>query len=327
MPSWSNLAQALEALPIDQRGPFVTNGARQALSQIASITGRNAIVYASSWLQKPQVPGIYSAINHEDVNGFMTCLHGMDCTSGLTLILHTPGGLGEAAETIVDYLWSKFAFVEAIIPTYAMSAGTMIALASHQIIMGRQSQLGPTDPQLLMNDRQFSAHSIVDQFDEAKREITADPRLAMAWAPVLQPFGPALLQEARKAVDYGRGLVERWLAGRMFAGRADPSGEGTRVARFFSGSQHGSHGHRIGRVEARAQGVEVRDLETHLARLQDEVLTLYHYLTVIFENGPAAKLMLSTNGSIWIKNVQFVPMMPGVVPGPTPAPPAPPSTP
>jgi len=68
-------------------------------------------VYASSWLQKPQVPGIFSAINHEDVNGFMTaCMDGLRVRANT--ILHTPGGLGEAAETIVDYLWSKFSFMK-----------------------------------------------------------------------------------------------------------------------------------------------------------------------------------------------------------------------
>jgi len=104
----------------------------------------------------------------------------------------------------------------------------------------------------------------------------------MAWAPVLHhSAGP--LQEARKAVDYGRGLVERWLAGRMFAGRDDPRGEGTRVAKFFSGSHTVVMAIELA-VLKRERRRRVRDLETHLPRLQDEVLTLYHYLTVIFEN-------------------------------------------
>jgi ATP-dependent protease ClpP protease subunit len=314
MPSWFSLQQTLDGLPVAQRGPYVENKAKESLADIGRIAGRNAIVYASGFLQKPQVPGIFTAVNPEDINGFMTCVQGVDCSKDLTLILHTPGGSAEAAETIVNYLWSKFSKIDALIPVYAMSAGTMIALACDRLIMGRQSQLGPTDPQLQMNGRSFSAHSIVDQFDEAKREISADPRLASAYAPVLQPFGPALLQEARKAVAYGRGLVRDWLAKHMFASHQNASADADRVADYFGGSQHGSHGHRIDRTEAKAQGLQVEDLEAN-QQLQDSTLTLYHLLTLLFDNGPAAKVMMSTNGSRWLKNVQTgVTLPPGMLP-------------
>jgi len=58
--------------------------------------------------------------------------------------------MAEAAQTIVDYLRSKFSTIEVLVPTYAMSAGTMIALGCDRVFMGRQSQLGPTDPQLIV---------------------------------------------------------------------------------------------------------------------------------------------------------------------------------
>ena len=175
MPSWFQLQQQLNALPLEQRGAFVQGIAQTALHQVAAITQRNVIVYATAFLQKPHVPGPFMAVSPEDINGFMACLQGMDCKSGLTLVLHTPGGSAEAAEAIVDYMWSKFDKIEVLIPTYAMSAGTMISLACDRIIMGRQSQLGPTDPQLIMNGNSFSAHSIADQFEEAKKEIADDP--------------------------------------------------------------------------------------------------------------------------------------------------------
>lgn len=57
----------------------------------------------------------------------MATLHGMEWEKGLTLILHTPGGVTNAAESIVSYLHSKFSDIETIVPTIAMSAGTMIS--------------------------------------------------------------------------------------------------------------------------------------------------------------------------------------------------------
>lgn len=72
--------------------------------------------------------------------------------------------MAEAAQTIVDYLRSEFLAIDVLVSAYAMSAYTMIALGCNRIIMGRQSQLGPTDPQLIVGNRSFSAHSIVEQF-------------------------------------------------------------------------------------------------------------------------------------------------------------------
>ena len=168
--------------------------------------------------------------------------------------------------------------------------------------MGRQSQLGPTDPQLIVGNRPFSAHSIVEQFEEAKGEISGNPMLAHAWAPVLRSFGPALLQEARKSISYGQTLVQDWLHKYMFSERADPAASASAVAAHFGGNQHGSHGRRIDRDEARQQLLEVIDLEGD-QDLQEEVLTLYHLSTIAFEKGPAVKSVISSNGRLWIKNM------------------------
>ena len=304
MPSWSDLQDELNSIDPGDRGVHIAEQTRQCTARIAAHYDRNVLYYASSFLQKPQIPGLFTAINMEDINGFMAGIHGHDFSKGLLLMLHTPGGMGEAAQTIVDFLRSKFSDIDFLVPTYAMSAGTMIALGCDRIIMGRQSQLGPTDPQLIVGNRPFSAHSIVEQFKEAQGEIASNPALAHAWAPVLRSFGPALLQEARKSISYGQTLVQDWLQKYMFSGRSDPAGLANSVAAHFGGNQHGSHGRRIDRDEARQQQLEIIDLEDDQI-LQDEALTLYHLSTIAFEMGPAAKSVTSSNGRLWIKNMQM----------------------
>ena len=232
----------------------------------------------------------------------MVGVHGHDFSKPLLLLLHTPGGLAEAAQTIVEYLRSKYPRIDVLVPTYAMSAGTMIALGCDSIIMDKQSQLGPTDPQLIVGNRPFSAHSIVEQFDEAKVEITENQALAHAWAPVLRSFGPALLQEARKSLAYGQSLVKGWLQSHMFSGMPNAAELSDSVTDHFGGNQHGSHGRRIDRTEARQQQLKVVDLESDQA-FQDKVLTLYHILTIAFEQGPALKSLVSSNGTCWVKNL------------------------
>ena len=144
MPGWADLQDELNRIEPDKRGDHVAERLRESAKLISQHCGRNVLYYASSFLQKPHVPGLFTSLNMEDINGFMAGIHGHDFSKGLLLVLHTPGGMAEAAQTVVDYLRSKFADIDVLIPTYAMSAGTMIALACDKIIMGRQSQLGPT---------------------------------------------------------------------------------------------------------------------------------------------------------------------------------------
>ncbi len=75
----------------------------------------------------------------------------------IDLIIHTPGGLALAATQIASALAKRKAPVRVIVPHYAMSGGTLIALAADEIIMDSNAVLGPLDPQL----GQFPAPSIV----------------------------------------------------------------------------------------------------------------------------------------------------------------------
>lgn len=306
MPSWNELVNALEAQKTDaEKNKWLFGNLIGSLQQVGKLRGgRNVLFYASAFLQKPQAHPMFLQITQEEINGFMSSMHGMDWNKGLTLIMHTPGGITNSTETIVAYLRSKFPNdIEVIVPTYAMSAGTMISLCADRIIMGRQSQLGPIDPQMPVGGRTVSAVAILDQFERAKKEISADRNMAHLWAPILPSLGPALLQEAQNAIDYSEKVVAGWLMRYMFKGQADAEAKGNTVASYFSrGSDKKSHGRRIDREEAREQGVVIEDLESS-QNLQEAVLTAYHLMTILFEKSPAVKAIISERSKIWIKNI------------------------
>lgn len=142
MPSWSDLQDDLNRIEPNQRGNYIAEKLQESVGLIARHYNRNVLYYASSFLQKPHIPGLHTSINMEDINGFMAGVHGHDFSKSLLLILHTPGGMAEAAQTIVDYLRSKFSAIDVLIPTYAMSAGTMIALGCDRIVMGLSESVG-----------------------------------------------------------------------------------------------------------------------------------------------------------------------------------------
>lgn len=333
MATWNELLRQFTEKPDDAvRSQWLDGQMQQALASIGRLRGdRNVILYGSAFLQKPQAPAQLISISHEDLDGFMATVHGTEPAKGLVLVLHTPGGVTNAAETLVAYLRSKFERIEVIVPTLAMSAGTMISLAADLIVMGRQSQLGPIDPQMPIGGRAISARAVVEQFQRAREDIVGRPEtgapgdllMAHVWAPVLATIGPALLQEAQNALDYSERMVAGWLATYMFAGQDEAQRKGDEIAAYFNdATQHKSHGRRLDREEARGVGVVVEDLEDS-QELQEEVLTLYHLMTIAFQNSVAAKMLEGTTGGRWVKNWAS-PEMLAQPPVPQPSPPPPP---
>ena len=305
MPSWNDLLTEFTGQDDDAtRGTWLRSRLEATLQQLSALrSNRNVLLYATAFLQQPQLPGLFTGITAEDINGMMSVIYGMDCSKGLTLVLHTPGGSINAAETLVAYLRSKFQTdFEVIVPTLAMSAGTMISLASRRIVMGRQSQLGPIDPQMVVANRQMSATAIVEQFEEAKRDILLDTTLAHLWAPVLQSHGPSLLVEARHALEYGERMVADWLETGMFLGRSDAQETARSVAKHFNDAKaHKSHGRRVDIAEAASVGVVTERLEDDQT-LQEAVLTAYHLVTIIFEHSSAVKVLHTSHERSWYKN-------------------------
>ena len=303
MPTWNDLLREFQGVADEQRAAWAVDKLTDSLRTTGELRGdRNVLLYASAFLQKPQVPAETTSITHEDVNGFMGAIHGMSWERGLTLIIHTPGGVVNATETIVSYLRQKFPRLEVIIPTYAMSAGTMISLAADSIIMGRQSQLGPIDPQMPLGGRTVSAMAVVEQFAQARTEILANIQAAHVWAPVLQSLGPALLQEAQDALEYSESMVAKWVAKYPLVGQADAEARGRKIAHHFNdATMHKSHGRRIDRDEAAKQGLTIEHLETN-QELQESVLTAYHLMTIMFEQSMTTKMIMSDTGNSWVKN-------------------------
>ena len=94
----------------------------------------------------------------------------------IDLILHTPGGLVLATEQIARALIRHPAKVSVYVPHYAMSGGTMLALASDEIVMDANAVLGPVDPQL----GNYPAASILKVVEEKPIGEVDDQTLIMA---------------------------------------------------------------------------------------------------------------------------------------------------
>jgi ClpP class serine protease len=87
-------------------------------------------------------------IDIDDAESVLRAIRETPAGRPIEIILHTPGGLVLAASQIAIALADHDGPVTAVVPHYAMSGGTMIALAADEIVIDRHAALGPIDPQL-----------------------------------------------------------------------------------------------------------------------------------------------------------------------------------
>lgn len=131
-------------------------------------------------------------IDLEDAQTIIAAIKETPSSVPIDLILHTPGGLVLAAMQIARAVEAHPAKVTVYVPVYAMSGGTLIALAADEIVLGEFSVLGPIDPQILG----FPAASIVKARDSKPVEQVMDLTLVLA-----DVSEKALAQVKRGAVE------------------------------------------------------------------------------------------------------------------------------
>lgn len=311
MPSWGEVLAEFQRSALERGGQPDADGIRRRyLADLASLTGRPVVIYYTDWLRggSPQ-----SGIDLGDMQGMMEVLQGLP-GSDLDVLLHSPGGSAEATASIVHYLRSKFSNVRVFVPLAAMSAATMWALSADVIGMGKHSQLGPIDPQIQMGQMLVGVGAIRDQFERAKSEIGASPSALGAWAPILQQYGPGLLELCEQAEELAKSLVQSWLAQYMFKWRDDRESKALAVAEYFGDYHlHQSHGRGIFRDAVHAQGLNLLDLEADQV-LQDAVLSVHH-AALLTVGGAVVKLIENNLGRAFVVQ-QSVMQVSLPVPGP-----------
>lgn len=142
-------------------------------------------------------------INIEDSEEVLRAIRMTSDDTPIDLIVHTPGGLLLAAEQIANALNAHPAKVTVVVPHYAMSGGTLIALAADEILMDKHAVLGPVDPQI----GQYPAASLL--------KVVADKPVAEVDDQTL-----ILADVGRKAIDQTRKFVFDLLVDNMDEGKA-----------------------------------------------------------------------------------------------------------
>jgi ClpP class serine protease len=187
-------------------------------------------------------------IDLEDAQTIIAAIKETPQDMPIDLVIHTPGGLVLAAMQIARAVEAHKAKVTVYVPVYAMSGGTLIALAADEIVLGEFSVLGPIDPQIVG----LPAASIIKARDSKPSGSAFD--LTLVLADVAEK---ALAQVKRGAVEL--------LTPRMEQAAAEA------LADKLTGG-HWTHDYALTASEARALGLPVKvDMPLEVMQL----MTLY----------------------------------------------------
>lgn len=304
MPNWGQLLAEFEEERKKGVPNFFDTVRRRYLEGLFQYTNRNIIAYYSGFLSKPGIQLL--SVNDEDMTGFMTAVHGLDKSKGLDLFLHTPGGSIAATECLVNYLHLMFGKdIRVIVPQIAMSAGTMIACSSREILMGKQSSLGPIDPQI----RDIPAQGVLDEFKRALYEVKADPDAINVWRWIISQYHPTFLGQCKQALDWTKEFVGDQLRQVMFEGDSEGDAKAQKIVVGLSDTDtHKSHERHIPIAKCVELGLNVTPLEKD-EKLQDLILTIHHCYSHVLMNTTAFKIIENHKGAAFMKNQQ-APAMP-----------------
>lgn len=281
--------------------PILLNKRQEYLKKLAAKTGRNVIAYYSTWVQSGNLtnPNPELSITDNDINGFMNAVSKCEKDKGLDLILHTPGGGTTATESIIKYLRKIFnSDIRVIVPHMAMSAGTMIACASKEIIMGKQSSLGPIDTQY----RGVPAEGVLAEFKRATEETINEPNKSLIWKEIINKYTPTFIGECENAVKLSKKIVSESLKSGMFK-NLDEEESDKRVDKILGelGSHEASmvHDKHYDSDTCKELGLNVKSLESD-QELQDIVLSIHHLYFISTYKQPSIKYIESNNDMVWV---------------------------
>jgi len=185
-------------------------------------------------------------INIEDSEQVLRAIRLTPPDMPIDILLHTPGGLVLAAEQIAHAIRKHPAKVTVFVPHYAMSGGTLLALAADEIVMDVNAVLGPVDPQL----GKYPAASILKAVAQKGRDKVDDETLILA-------------DMARKAIGQVRELVFDILQDKM------PYGEAEELARKLT-EGHWTHDYPITCEKLQGLGIKVcAELPSEIYSLMD----------------------------------------------------------
>ncbi|MBI4720817.1 MAG: peptidase [Chitinivibrionia bacterium] len=178
------------------------------ITRYNKLTGRYLFVYSAS----PENPIPQTALERPDYYVIHDLLSPQKVHRNLDFFIQTPGGSGETAEDIVKFLHSTFDTVNFVVSGEAKSAGTIMVLSGHEILMTETGSLGPIDAQVQLGRSTISAYDYMEWVKSKQAEAANPPHiLNPVDAVIIAQITPGELSGVNHALKFAEDLVIEWL--------------------------------------------------------------------------------------------------------------------
>jgi hypothetical protein len=147
----------------------------------------------------------------------------------LLMIIETPGGYMDVAERIAKILRFHYGRVEFLVPTHAMSAGTVLVMSGDAIYMDYSSVLGPIDPQIDRGGDLVPALGYLEQYKRLIEKSAAGTLTTAETAYLIERFDPAELYRYEQERELSIAVLEDWLVKYKFKNWKVTETNGTKV--------------------------------------------------------------------------------------------------
>ncbi|MHA1733389.1 MAG: hypothetical protein ACTSU5_15690 [Promethearchaeota archaeon] len=290
------------------------------LEVIEELTGARCVAY---WAPVDGIQHPASMITNFDVEVFRTLLEPYrQEKSKLFLILTSPGGRIEAAESLMHYITSRYEEIEIAIPFMARSAATLLCFISREVFMGDYSFLGPISPIVGEGDSRKDAVRVLEEF-ETMKEMMFDPNVGVPsvggkeragdedkdvkmlrtlfqgmYSPLISMGYPIF--DARRAISWVKLIATKTLRDYHLKGEDEASIEKL-VSALLENREVVFHAKNFSKAELREMGLKIVDLDREPnLELGRRVLEVHDCLRHLNRGGNYAKIVFTGKGNVFV---------------------------
>lgn len=217
-------------------------------------------VYAAAIGKRiPAVP-----LDQSDYYVFHDLLTGKPAVREVDVYVETPGGSGEAAEEIVRFLHNNFETVSFLVSGEAKSAGTIMVLSGHEILMTETGSLGPIDAQMQIGRSTISAYDYMEWVNEKRGEAVTQGKLNPFDATMVAQITPGELGTVLHALQFAKDLVIEWLTKYKFGKWTQTETQKIPVTEEMKTKRAGEIAEALidrSRWQSHGRSIKIRDLE------------------------------------------------------------------
>ena len=167
----------------------------------------------------------------------------------------------------------------------------MIACSCKEIVMGKQSSLGPVDPQL----RGFPAQGVISEFEKIRNEVEEHPSRIAVWNPILSKINPSFLDSCYKSIEWANDILENSLKGNMFKDNPNDERIDNILKTVGSSNYTKHHSRQLSAKKCKELGLNVSFMKYNKTE-RELILSIHHACMDMFNKSNAIKLFVNQDG-------------------------------